>query len=435
MPDAPRHPSAGTAAEPSHLSIGEVLGLLLEEFPDVTISKIRFLESQGLIAPERTPSGYRKFFDDDVELLRVILREQRENYLPLRVIKDRISSGELDPSGENTIPRGIRNVSTAQDDRSNDDTQPVEIPRTVHDDRSGGDDQQPGDHRGSDDYTEAATTSEPRQRAVGDTAPIPTIGPSGRGGSPEDRKPGPTPSSDTTSPAGDKVDETLEETPNHVDESSTQPASVPPSAPPAEPAPVAEASAEACDESTVPTEEPSTFDEPAPPQRRAGGPTGPPSREPASAPTAATGSPKHERPSDSSPSSPPQLLPGVTLTLDELSAMVGATSDEIKQLEEYGIVVGRESAGEHVYDEDAVTVARIGVQFLRYGVDARHLRGWKTAADREAGIYEQLITPLLRRRNPQGRQEASEQLQRMNELGSELRAALMQIALRSIDRH
>ena len=68
-----------------HLSIGEVLGLLLEEFPDVTISKIRFLESQGLIDPERTPSGYRKFYDDDVELLRCILREQRENYLPLRV--------------------------------------------------------------------------------------------------------------------------------------------------------------------------------------------------------------------------------------------------------------------------------------------------------------------------------------------------------------
>jgi DNA-binding transcriptional MerR regulator len=75
-----------------YLSIGEVLGLLLEEFPDVTISKIRFLESQGLIDPERTPSGYRKFYDADVELLRVILREQRENYLPLRVIKDRIET-------------------------------------------------------------------------------------------------------------------------------------------------------------------------------------------------------------------------------------------------------------------------------------------------------------------------------------------------------
>jgi len=93
-----------------HLSIGEVLGLLLEEFPDVTISKIRFLESQGLIDPERTTSGYRKFYDDDVELLRCILREQRENYLPLRVIKDRIDSGEIDPTGEQLRPRGIRNV-------------------------------------------------------------------------------------------------------------------------------------------------------------------------------------------------------------------------------------------------------------------------------------------------------------------------------------
>ena len=92
-------------AGPAHLSIGEVLGLLLEEFPDVTISKIRFLESQGLIEPERTPSGYRKFFDDDVELLRVILREQREKFLPLRVIKDRIVSGEIDTS-DATPPRG-----------------------------------------------------------------------------------------------------------------------------------------------------------------------------------------------------------------------------------------------------------------------------------------------------------------------------------------
>ena len=88
-----------------YLSIGEVLALLLEEFPDVTISKIRFLESQGLIEPERTPSGYRKFFDDDVELLRVILREQREKFLPLRVIKDRIDSGEIE-TGDPTPPRG-----------------------------------------------------------------------------------------------------------------------------------------------------------------------------------------------------------------------------------------------------------------------------------------------------------------------------------------
>src|SRR5215213_6966337 len=94
----------------TYLSIGEVLALLHDEFPDVTISKIRFLESQGLIDPERTPSGYRKFYETDVERLRVILREQRENFLPLKVIRDRLESGAIDDTGPTTIARGIRNV-------------------------------------------------------------------------------------------------------------------------------------------------------------------------------------------------------------------------------------------------------------------------------------------------------------------------------------
>ena len=67
-------------------------GAAPEEFPDVTISKIRFLESQGLIDPERTPSGYRKFYEADIERLRWILRQQRENFLPLKVIKDRLAA-------------------------------------------------------------------------------------------------------------------------------------------------------------------------------------------------------------------------------------------------------------------------------------------------------------------------------------------------------
>ena len=79
----------------TYLSIGDVLTLLREEFPDVTISKIRFLESQGLVNPERSPSGYRKFFDHDVERLRWVLRQQREHFLPLKVIRDRLADGEL----------------------------------------------------------------------------------------------------------------------------------------------------------------------------------------------------------------------------------------------------------------------------------------------------------------------------------------------------
>src|SRR4051794_4961888 len=96
-----------------HLSIGEVLGLLLEEFEDITISKIRFLESQGLIDPERTPSGYRKFYPSDVERLRFILREQREHFLPLKVIKERLA--EMD-SGAVPAPAAVEVVAVAETD-------------------------------------------------------------------------------------------------------------------------------------------------------------------------------------------------------------------------------------------------------------------------------------------------------------------------------
>ena len=99
-------------SERAHLSIGEVLSLLQEDFPDVTISKIRFLESQGLLDPERTPSGYRKFYEADIERLRWILRHQRDHFLPLKVIKDRLeeslAAGLTVPPDE---PPGIRLAS------------------------------------------------------------------------------------------------------------------------------------------------------------------------------------------------------------------------------------------------------------------------------------------------------------------------------------
>ena len=87
----------------TYLSIGDVLTLLREEFPDVTISKIRFLESQGLVNPERSPSGYRKFFEHDVERLRWVLRQQREHFLPLKVIRDRLADGDLDDAPQRGV--------------------------------------------------------------------------------------------------------------------------------------------------------------------------------------------------------------------------------------------------------------------------------------------------------------------------------------------
>jgi DNA-binding transcriptional MerR regulator len=77
-----------------YLSIGEVLESVRADFPDVSISKIRFLESEGLISPERTPSGYRKFYDTDVKRLRYILSLQRDQFLPLKVIRERLDQIE-----------------------------------------------------------------------------------------------------------------------------------------------------------------------------------------------------------------------------------------------------------------------------------------------------------------------------------------------------
>ncbi|MEV6982098.1 MerR family transcriptional regulator [Sphaerisporangium sp. NPDC051017] len=78
------------------MSIGEVLEILRADFPDVTVSKIRFLEGEGLIEPQRSPSGYRKFTHADVERLRYILTAQRDRYLPLRVIKDHLETAGPD---------------------------------------------------------------------------------------------------------------------------------------------------------------------------------------------------------------------------------------------------------------------------------------------------------------------------------------------------
>jgi DNA-binding transcriptional MerR regulator len=300
-------------AEPgsTHLSIGEVLGLLLEEFPDVTISKIRFLESQGLIEPERTPSGYRKFFDDDVELLRLILREQREKFLPLRVIKDRIDSGEIETAAELPVPG-------PDPDERHSRTKPTE--------------------------TEVAKHPAARRPAPAEEVP-------------------PTP----PSPPAPPVEEP------------------PPTA--AEPPPAEEAAVES-----------------PPPRRR-------------------------RRPAEAPPTPAATLLPGVLVNREELCAMASVTREQLAQLEDYGVIAHRAGVDD-LYGDEAVEIASAAGGFLRAGIDARHLRAWRTSVEREAGLYEQLILPLLRQRNPQARGQAAARLDELDGLGTKLRAAMMRAALR-----
>jgi DNA-binding transcriptional MerR regulator len=302
---------AETTQETGYLSIGEVLGLLLEDFPDVTISKIRFLESQGLISPERTSSGYRKFYDADVELLRVILTEQRSNYLPLRVIKDRLETGEIDPTGEHHRP----------------------------DDDEGGHD----DHDDHDEHTDVPSSSVAAHPAARQSA-APT---------------------DSSATAGSSSD---------------------PSPEPSE-APTADRSTAAAD--PVPTATPTSESEPE-----------------------------------------ARLMPGVLLDRAELCAMVGMTPAELEQLEGFGIVVARDGSSPALFGDDAVEIAKPACEFLRAGVDARHLRNWRTSAEREASLYEQLVTPRFRQRNPESHAEALAQLKRLDALGGSLRSAMTRQALR-----
>ena len=261
-------------AERSHLSIGEVLALLKSEFPDITISKIRFLESQGLIAPERTPSGYRKFYEGDVERLRWILRQQRENFLPLKVIRGRLSTSEseAEPEDERAVPTTPR--------REAEDVAAQDI-------------------------------------AARHPAHVPTA------------KPAPTP------PA---------------------------------PEPDIELSA---------------------------GPT------------------------------------SVTVTIDELAGATGLPPHRLAELERYGLLTGRVVGDTTYYDEDAVVVAKLAAGFLDFGVEARHLKMYKSAADREVGLFEAVVIPMLKQRNPQARKQALVALTEMSRLGQSLRAAMVRQALKA----
>jgi len=97
-------PAPAETPRPSRLTIGTVCKQLHDEFPDVSISKIRFLEDQKLITPRRTPGGYRLYSEDDIEQLREILRMQRDEFLPLRVIRQVIAQGRS-TSGSGRRPR------------------------------------------------------------------------------------------------------------------------------------------------------------------------------------------------------------------------------------------------------------------------------------------------------------------------------------------
>lgn len=322
-------------AERAHLSIGEVLSLVQEDFPDVTISKIRFLESQGLLDPERTPSGYRKFYDADIERLQWILTQQRDNFLPLKVIRERLD--EWDATG--THPEGARQTPPSD-----------ELP--------------------------AAANAEP-------TDAEPTAA------GPAESTAEPAPAVDAGAESGsldvvDGGDHENDDDPRH--------------------AAATLAAASAMEVVSTPAPQP------------------PPEPTPRPAPSAATATEAADEDLRVGPTS-------TSLTAEELAAQAEVPVTVINELESFAMIESRRIGAESYFEPSARAVVDACRAFLDHGVEVRHLRMYKIAAEREAGMFEALVMPLLKQRNPEARARAVDTVTELADVGESLHAALLRKAL------
>jgi hypothetical protein len=124
------------------------------------------------------------------------------------------------------------------------------------------------------------------------------------------------------------------------------------------------------------------------------------------------------------------IVSGTSLSAEELCAASGLSPDELAGLKGFGLVNCASVAGIETYDEDALTVAKLAAGFRAFGIEPRHLRLYRNAADRELGLIEQVVIPLLRQRNPESRQRAIDGADELAALGQSMRATLLRQSLR-----
>jgi hypothetical protein len=125
-------------------------------------------------------------------------------------------------------------------------------------------------------------------------------------------------------------------------------------------------------------------------------------------------------------------LNGASLSLDELASACGLTLAVLQELRSFGLLEPSVVAGVEYYDEESLAVANLAARFARFGIEPRHLRLYKNAADREAGFIEQIVLPLVRQRNPEARVRALETVDELTQLGQQLRGSLLRSDLRSL---
>jgi DNA-binding transcriptional MerR regulator len=468
----------------TYLSIGDVLTLLREEFPDVTISKIRFLESQGLVNPERSPSGYRKFFETDVERLRWVLRQQREHFLPLKVIRDRLADGDLsegeaehEPAAAVTHINGRVPEPAHAGSPGGGSVRPGGLGPGRGGSRSGGGNRAPvtpgPDQTQADDEAMARILADASRRAARVPDPIGERGllhavpdpgapaPPGSSVSAVPAVPAPAPApapgpavaASTHSVPAAAPTPAPAATPVVTEREASAPRPPPAAAPAAAPAASAPrpGTAEATRDSAPQDDQPHADLAPAQvpakggraqaparpsaagaspaPEARAPEPAPAPPNATAGKPSAASDKRAAAMGSQTSPSIA-GMVTGASLTAEELCAASGLSEVELAGLQGFGLLEPVLVAGIPTYDEDDLTVANLAAEFRKFGIEARHLRPYRNAVDREVGLIEQVIIPLLRQRNPESRQRAIDAADELGALGQTMRATLMRTALR-----
>jgi DNA-binding transcriptional MerR regulator len=120
----------------------------------------------------------------------------------------------------------------------------------------------------------------------------------------------------------------------------------------------------------------------------------------------------------------------VSLSLEELAEASGLTLRDIRDLERFGLIEPQDVNTASVYDGDALIVARTAAGFLQHGIEARHMRSYKVSVDREAGLFEQIVNPLLKQRNPEARTRATRTMTELIRLGEVMRGVLLRRELR-----
>jgi len=382
-----------------HLSIGEVLALVQADFPDVTISKIRFLESQGLIAPERTASGYRKFYEADIDRLRWILAQQRDHFLPLKVIRKMLDQG-VDVVDASQSQPSLFSAPDSEPSRP-DMTEP----------------ERSSSPRSPQHPAVKSAPRRPQRASTGDSQPSgstpvgPASGDTGSGdtGSGERASDGATPDGSTaagSAPAGPASGAASGVDAAAAGESNSARAAA------------HSGGAGAVKRHSTPADVVAALQEDpraatAARGRRAGG-SSEASRPPVPKVATATRSGGLGAAADGEP-----------MSRDELCAATGITEELLADLESYGLIDVGHLAGAATYDAESQMVARTAVRCIELGIEPRHLRMYKVAAEREAGFVEQLVMPLIKQRNPASREQAIERTDELLKMGADLHATLL----------